>query len=93
VVEVQRDVAVLLLDVLQRIELASEAELHADLIEQLVQLLGDFPACEIVALDCVRQGIALVDRNCVRDAVARVQNDAGGSASRVEGQYCLVGGE
>merc|ERR1712050_372913 len=54
-------------------------------------VLSEISASEVQAKDGVGQSISLVDWHDVRDAIARVQNDASCSARRVEGEHSLDG--
>jgi len=63
----------------------------AALGQDLHQVVGEVAAGQVGAADGVRQRVALVDGHGVRDAVARVQHDAGGAAGRVQREDGLDG--
>jgi hypothetical protein len=83
-------IGVFLLDILQKFELAGEAEFHADVIQQFVKILGHLSSGKVVSLDCVGQSVALVDGDGACDSIAGVENETGGAASRIQGQNCLA---
>jgi hypothetical protein len=83
-VEVEGDVRELLIDVADDLALSGGRERVAALGEQLDEPVGQVAAGEVEAEDRMREGVALVDRHGVRDAVAGVHDDAGGAAGRVE---------
>ena len=56
-------------------------------------MLRDVSSRDVDAANAVGQGKAFVDGHGMADAVARVENDAGGAAGGVEGEDCLDGGE
>jgi len=84
--EVERHVAQLLLDVTHDLTFGRRHEAVATLRQDLHQVVGEVAAGQVQTEDGVRQSVALVDGHCVRDAVARVQHDAGRTTGRVEGQ-------
>ena len=53
-------------------------------MKELDQVVGQVPPGEVESLDRVREREAFVDGNNVGDAVARVEDDAGGSTGGVE---------
>merc|ERR1719389_1604701 len=71
-VEVEGDVGELLLDVTDDLALGGRGEGVAALGEELDHPVGEVAAGEVEAEDRVRERVALVDRDGVRDAVARV---------------------
>mmetsp|Transcript_18235 Transcript_18235/g.38606 ORF Transcript_18235/g.38606 Transcript_18235/m.38606 type:complete len:244 (-) Transcript_18235:525-1256(-) len=83
-VKVEGDVGELLLDVAHDLALGGGGEGVAALGEQLDHPVGQVAPRQVEAQDGVRQRVALVDGHRVRDAVARVHDDAGGAARRVE---------
>uniref|UniRef100_A0A1I8HJH4 CCHC-type domain-containing protein n=1 Tax=Macrostomum lignano TaxID=282301 RepID=A0A1I8HJH4_9PLAT len=89
--EVQGDVAQLLLDVADDLALGGGGEAVAALSQDLHQVVGEVAAGQVQTQDGVRQGVALVDRHGVGDAIAGVQHDAGGAAAGVQGQHSLDG--
>mmetsp|Transcript_12695 Transcript_12695/g.26944 ORF Transcript_12695/g.26944 Transcript_12695/m.26944 type:complete len:392 (-) Transcript_12695:14-1189(-) len=90
-VEVEGDVRQLLLDVADDLTLGGGGEGVAALGEQLDHPVGQVAAGEVEAQDGVRQRVALVDGDGVRDAVAGVHHDAGGAARGVEREDRLDG--
>lgn len=67
-------------DVLQCVELSRETELHAYLIQQLMQMLCDLSSRIVVAFYGVRKGVSLVDGDSISDAVSRIKYDTSCSA-------------
>ena len=63
----------------------------AALGEDLHHVVGEVAAGQVEAEDGVRERVALVDGDGVRDAVAGVHHDAGGAARGVEGEHGLDG--
>jgi len=57
-----------------------------------LQVFCDISACDVDSLDGVWNGEAFVDGDAVGDAVARVEDEAGGAAGGVEGEDGLDGG-
>mmetsp|Transcript_20284 Transcript_20284/g.50623 ORF Transcript_20284/g.50623 Transcript_20284/m.50623 type:complete len:329 (+) Transcript_20284:309-1295(+) len=90
-VEVEGDVRQLLLDVADDLTLGGGGEGVAALGEQLDHPVGQVAAGEVEAQDGVRQRVALVDGDGVRDAVAGIHHDAGGAARGVEREDRLDG--
>ena len=84
--KVQRDIAQLLLDVPHDFSLGRRGERVPSFLEELDQVVGQVPPGEIESGDGVREGEAVVDRDDVRDSIAGIEDDAGGSARGVEGE-------
>merc|ERR550519_2325916 len=89
--EVEGDVAELLLDVTHYLALGGGGEGVAALGEDLHEVICEVSAGEIETEDGVGEGVTFVDGNGVGDAVAGVENDAGGTSGGVEGEDGLDG--
>ena len=89
--EVERHVAQLLLDVAHDFALGGRREAVAALGEDLHQVVGEISAGQIETEDGVRQRVALVDGHGVGDAVPGVEHDAGGAARGVQREDSLDG--
>merc|ERR1712223_1307532 len=75
--EVESDVAELLLDVTDNFPLGGGGEAVASLGENLHQIVSEVTAGEIKPEDGVGESVTLVDGNSVGDTVSGVQHDAG----------------
>merc|ERR1719447_361300 len=89
--EVQGDVAQLLLDVTDNLTLSSGGEGVAPLGEDLHQVVGELTSSKIQTDDGMGKGITLVDGDAVGDTVTGVHDDAGGTARGVQGKHSLDG--
>jgi hypothetical protein len=89
--EVQGDIAELLLDVPDDLPLGGGGEGVAALGEDLHQVVGELTASQIQTEDGVGQGVALIDGDGVGDTVTGIHNDTGGTAGGVQGQHGLDG--
>merc|ERR1711978_387935 len=89
--EVQGDVAQLLLDVTDNLPLGGGGEGVAPLGEDLHQVVGELAASQIQTDDGVGKGITLVDGDAVGDTVTGVHDDTGGTARGVQGEHSLDG--
>jgi len=89
--EVEGDVAELLLDVTHDLTLGRGGERIAALGEDLHEVVREVATGQVETQDGVGQGVTLVDRDGVRDAVAGVEHDTGGTTGSVEGQDGLDG--
>ena len=87
--EVERHVAQLLLDVTHDLTLGRRHEAVAALRQDLHQVVGQVTAGQIETQDGVRQRVALVDRYRVRHTVAGVEHDAGRTTAGVQRQHGL----
>merc|ERR1719156_166713 len=87
--EVEGDVRELLLDVADDLALGGGGEGVATLGEDLHHVVGEVTAGEVETEDGVRERVTLVDRDGVGDAVARVEDDAGCPARRVQREHRL----
>ena len=91
-VEVQSDVAELLLDVPDDLQLGGGGEgVLATLSHQLLEVVGQVSAGQVQSVDGVGQGVAFIDGNCVGDTVTGVHHDTGGTAGGVQGEHGLDG--
>merc|ERR1719385_41647 len=89
--EVQGDVAQLLLDVTDNLALGGGGERVAALGENLHQVVGQLTASQVQTEDGVGEGITLVDGDGVGDTIAGVHDDTGGTAGGVQGEHGLDG--
>merc|ERR1711944_54472 len=89
--EVQGNVAELLLDVTDNLPLGSGGEGVAPLGEDLHQVVGELTASQVKTDDGVGESVTLVDRDTVGDTVTGVHDDTGGTAGGVQGKHSLDG--
>merc|ERR1719223_1131592 len=89
--EIEGDVAQLLLDVPHDLALGGGGEGVSPLGEDLHQVVGEFTASQVEPEDGVGKGITLVDGDGVRDTISGVHDDTGGTAGSVQGQDSLDG--
>merc|ERR1712079_180337 len=89
--EVQGDVAQLLLDVTDDLPLGGGGEGVAPLGEDLHQVVGQLAASQVQTDDGVGKGVTLVDGDAVGDTVTGVHDDTGGTARGVQGEHSLDG--
>merc|ERR1711944_104569 len=89
--EVQGNVAQLLLDVPDNLPLGSGGEGVAPLGEDLHQVVGQLTAGKVEPEDGVVESVALIDGDGVGDTIARVEDNTGGTARGVEGKHSLDG--
>merc|ERR1719293_158532 len=89
--EVQGDVAQLLLDVTDNLPLGSGGEGVAPLGEDLHQVVGELAASQVQTDDGVGESVTLVDGDAVGDTVTGVHDDTGGTARGVQGEHSLDG--
>mmetsp|Transcript_59927 Transcript_59927/g.147314 ORF Transcript_59927/g.147314 Transcript_59927/m.147314 type:complete len:365 (+) Transcript_59927:412-1506(+) len=87
--EVEGDVAKLLLDVADDLPLGGGLEGIAPLREDLHHVLRQVPARQVEAEDRVGEGEPLVDGHCMAHTVARVHDDARGPPGGVQGEHSL----
>merc|ERR1719283_629138 len=87
--KVQGHVAQLLLDVPHDLTLGGGGKGVATLGEDLHQVVGQVTTGQVQTEDGVGQGVSLVDGDGVGDTIARVQNNAGGTAGGVQGEHSL----
>merc|ERR1712186_4960 len=89
--EVQGDVAELLLDVTDNLALGGGGEGVATLGEDLHQVVSEVTASQVETEDGVGESVTLVDGDSVGDTVTRVEHDTGGTAGGVKGEHGLGG--
>ena len=89
--EVEGDVAQLLLDVTHDFTLSGGGEWITTLGEDLHQVVGQVTAGQVQTEDGVGQGVTLVDGHGVGDTIAGVQHDTGGTTAGVQGEHSLDG--
>merc|ERR1712061_29069 len=89
--EVQGNVAELLLDVTDNLPLGSGGEGVAPLGEDLHQVVGELTASQVQTDNGVGERVTLVDGDTVGDTVAGVHDDTGGTARGVQGEHSLDG--
>ena len=89
--EVEGDIAELLLDVTDNLTLGSGGEGVTPLGEDLHQVVGQLTASQVQTEDGVGESITLIDGDGVGDTIAGVHDDAGGTAGGIQGQDGLDG--
>merc|ERR1712110_573846 len=89
--EVQGNVAELLLDVTDNLPLGSGGEGVAPLGEDLHQVVGELTASQVQTDNGVGERVTLVDGDTVGDTVAGIHDDTGGTAGGVQGEHSLDG--
>jgi len=89
--EVERHVAELLLDVSHDLSLGGGDEAVASLGEDLHEVVGQVSAGEVESHDGVWESVTLVDWDVVGNSITGVQDDTGGSSGGVEGEDGLDG--
>merc|ERR1719160_887770 len=89
--EVQGDVAELLLDVTDNLALSGGGERVATLGEDLHEVVGELTASQVQTDDGVGESVTLVDGDTVGDTVTGVHDDTGGTAGGVQGEHSLDG--
>ena len=89
--EVQGDVAQLLLDVTDDLALGSGGEGVAALSEDLHEVVGQVTSSQVQTEDGVGEGITLVDGHGVGDTVTRVEHDTSGTTRGVQREHGLDG--
>jgi hypothetical protein len=89
--EVESDVAELLLDVSDDLSLGGGDEAVASLGEDLHEVVGEISTGKIESHDGVWESVTLVHWDVVANSITGVKNDTGGSAGGVEGEDGLDG--
>merc|ERR1711936_1366648 len=89
--EVEGDVAELLLDVTDNLALSGGGEGVASLGEDLHEVVGELTASQVETDDGGGESVTLVDGDTVRDTVTGVHDDTSGTAGGVQGEYSLDG--
>mmetsp|Transcript_59928 Transcript_59928/g.147321 ORF Transcript_59928/g.147321 Transcript_59928/m.147321 type:complete len:346 (+) Transcript_59928:412-1449(+) len=89
--EVEGDVAELLLDVPHNLALGGGGEGVAALGEDLHHVVGEIAAGQVETEDGVGKGVPLIDGHRVGNTVAGVEHDTGGASRGVEREHGLDG--
>merc|ERR1719220_1463227 len=90
--EVQGDVAKLLFDVPDDLQLGGGGEgVLSTLSHQLLEVVGEVSAGQVQSEDGVGEGVAFIDGTSVGDTVTGVHHDTGGTAGGVQGEHGLDG--
>merc|ERR1712051_1079730 len=89
--EVEGDVAQLLLDVTDNLALSGGGEGVAPFGQDLHQVVGELTASQVKTDNGVGKSVTLVDGDTVGDTVTGVHDDTGGTAGGVQGEHSLDG--
>jgi hypothetical protein len=89
--EVQGNIAKLLLDVADNFPLSGGGERVAPLGEDLHEVVGQVTASQVQTEDGMGEGVTFVDGDGVGDTIAGVQDDTGGTTGGVQGEHGLDG--
>merc|ERR1711951_28058 len=89
--EVQGDIAELLLDVTDDLALSSGGEGVATLSEDLHQVVGELTASQVKTNNGVGESITFIDGDTVGDTITRVHDDTSGTARGIQGEDSLDG--
>ena len=89
--EVERDVGEFLLDVANDFAFGGRRERVAAFGENLHHVVGEIASGQVETEDGVGKGVALVDGDGVRDAVAGIEDDTGRTTGSVERKHGLDG--
>jgi len=89
--EVEGDVAELLLDVTDDLALGGGGEGVTTLGEDLHEVVSQIATGEVETEDGVWESVSLVDGDGVGDTITRVEDDSGGAARGVQGEHSLDG--
>merc|ERR1719400_266092 len=89
--EVEGDVAQLLLDVTDNLALSGGGEGVAPFGQDLHQVVGELTASQVKTDNGVGKSVTLVDGDTVGDTVAGIHDDTGGTAGGVQGEHSLDG--
>jgi len=87
--EVEGDVAKLLLDVADNLALGGRHHGVASLGHDLHEVVGEIASGQVETQDGVGKSVTLVDGDGVGDAIADVQDETGGATGSVEGKNSL----
>jgi len=87
--EVQGDVAQLLLDVTDDLTLGGGGERVTTLGQDLHQVVGQVTTSQVHTHDSVGEGVTFVDGDCVGDTISGVEHDTSGTTGSVQGQHSL----
>merc|ERR1712096_188778 len=89
--EVQGDIAELLLDITDDLALGGGGEGVATLGQDLHQVVGQLATSQVQTDNGVGESVTLVDGDTVGDTVTGVHDDTGGTAGGVQGEHSLDG--
>ena len=89
--EVEGDIAKLLLDVSHDFSLSGGGERVTSLGEDLHEVVSQIPSCQVKTEDGVWEGVPFVDGHGVGDTISGVQDDSGGSTGSVQREDGLDG--
>ena len=89
--EVEGDVAELLLDVTDNLTLSGGGEGVTALSEDLHEVICEVTSGQVQTEDGVGKGVSLVDGDSVGHTVSGVEHDTGGTAGSVQGEHSLDG--
>merc|ERR1711973_208722 len=89
--EVQGDIAELLLDVSDDLALGGGGEGVATLSEDLHQVVGELTASQVKTNNGVGESITFIDGDTVGDTITRVHDDTSGTARGIQGEDSLDG--
>ncbi len=89
--EVQGDVAQLLLDVTHDFPLSCGGEGVATLCQDLHEVVCEVAAGQVQTQDGVGQGVALIDGHCVGHTITGVHDNTSGTTRGIQGQHSLDG--
>ena len=87
--KVESDVAELLLDVADDLTLGGGDHRVASLGHDLHEVVGQVTTGQVETQDGVGKGVTLVDGDGVRDAIADVEHQTGGTTGSVQGKHSL----
>jgi hypothetical protein len=89
--EVEGNIAKLLLDVPDNLALSSGGERVSTLGEDLHQVVGELTASQVQTEDGMGKSITFIDGDAVRNTIARIHDNTSGSARGIEGKDSLDG--
>jgi len=89
--KVEGDVAKLFLDVTDNLALSGGGERVTTFGQDLHEIVSQVSAGQIQSEDGVGKGITFIDGDGVRDTIAGIEDDTGGTARGVQGKYGLNG--
>merc|ERR1719309_1039514 len=87
--EIESDVAELLLDVADDLTLGGRDHGVASLRHDLHEVVGQVASGQVETQDGVGKGVTLVDGDGVGDAIADVEDETGGATGSVQGEHSL----
>merc|ERR1712077_96740 len=89
--EVEGDIAELLLDVTDNLTLSGGGERVTALSEDLHEVVGELTASQVQTEDGMGESITLIDGDGVGDTITRVHDNTSGTTRGIEGQDSLDG--